>query len=123
MLYESFNGVVLAEKEGRDIAACLGGRKAALLQNHGLLTVGGSVEEVSLDCYLSSILQSSRSSFGGNGCMLTFFSSNTGRLLVPLPREMLPQPTPSRSSGGVSRRETRGDWRRGSGVYLPHGGI
>jgi ribulose-5-phosphate 4-epimerase/fuculose-1-phosphate aldolase len=45
-LYESFNGVVLAEKEGKDIAACLGGKKAALLQNHGLLTVGGSVEEV-----------------------------------------------------------------------------
>lgn len=48
VLYESFNGVVLAEKEGKDIAACLGGKKAALLQNHGLLTVGGSVEEVSL---------------------------------------------------------------------------
>jgi ribulose-5-phosphate 4-epimerase/fuculose-1-phosphate aldolase len=46
VLYESFNGVVLAEKEGKDIAACLGGKKAALLQNHGLLTVGGSVEEV-----------------------------------------------------------------------------
>jgi len=45
VLYESFNGVVLAEKEGKDIAACLGGKKAALLQNHGLLTVGGSVEE------------------------------------------------------------------------------
>jgi len=34
VLYESFNGVVLAEKEGKDIAACLGGKKAALLQNH-----------------------------------------------------------------------------------------
>lgn len=47
VLYESFNGVVLAEKEGKDIAACLGGKKAALLQNHGLLTVGKSIEEVS----------------------------------------------------------------------------
>lgn len=47
VLYESFNGVVLAEKEGKDIAACLGNKKAALLQNHGLLTVGTSVEEVS----------------------------------------------------------------------------
>ena len=44
MLYESFNGIVLAEKEGKDIAACLGDKKAALLQNHGLLTVGGTVE-------------------------------------------------------------------------------
>lgn len=48
VLYESFNGVVLAEKEGKDIAACLGDKKAALLQNHGLLTVGKSVEEVSI---------------------------------------------------------------------------
>jgi len=46
-LYESFNGVVLAEKEGQDIAACLGDSKAALLQNHGLLTVGQTIEAVS----------------------------------------------------------------------------
>jgi len=45
VLYESFNGIVLVEKEGKDIAACLGNKKAALLQNHGLLTVGGTVEE------------------------------------------------------------------------------
>jgi len=45
VVYDSFNGVVLAEKEGKDIAACLGNKKAALLQNHGLLTVGHSVEE------------------------------------------------------------------------------
>jgi ribulose-5-phosphate 4-epimerase/fuculose-1-phosphate aldolase len=45
VVYDSFNGVVLATKEGRDIAACLGGRKAALLQNHGLLTVGRTIEE------------------------------------------------------------------------------
>lgn len=35
---------MLAETEGNDIAAALGPRKAALLQNHGLLTVGQSVE-------------------------------------------------------------------------------
>jgi ribulose-5-phosphate 4-epimerase/fuculose-1-phosphate aldolase len=45
VLYDSFNGVVLAEKEGRNIAQCLGQKKAALLINHGLLTVGGTVEE------------------------------------------------------------------------------
>ena len=43
-MYESFNGIVLAEKEGKDIAACLGNKKAALLQNHGLLTVGQTIE-------------------------------------------------------------------------------
>lgn len=45
VLYESFRGVVLAEVEGQNIAECLGDKKAALLQNHGLLTVGGTVEE------------------------------------------------------------------------------
>lgn len=43
-LYSSFRGVVLAEDEGIAIAEALGGRKAALLQNHGLLTCGKSIE-------------------------------------------------------------------------------
>lgn len=45
VLYESFNGIVLAAEEGENIAKCLGNKKAALLQNHGLLTVGKTVEE------------------------------------------------------------------------------
>ncbi|KAF2138072.1 uncharacterized protein K452DRAFT_321436 [Aplosporella prunicola CBS 121167] len=45
VVYESFNGIVLAEKEGRNIASCLGDKKAVLLQNHGLLTVGQTIEE------------------------------------------------------------------------------
>jgi ribulose-5-phosphate 4-epimerase/fuculose-1-phosphate aldolase len=45
VVYKQFNGVVLAEEEGRNIAAALGNKKAALLQNHGLLTVGKSIEE------------------------------------------------------------------------------
>lgn len=45
VVYEKFNGVVLAEEEGKNIAKCLGNKKAALLQNHGLLTVGHTVEE------------------------------------------------------------------------------
>jgi ribulose-5-phosphate 4-epimerase/fuculose-1-phosphate aldolase len=45
VLYNSFNGVVLAPEEGHNIARNLGDKKAALLQNHGLLTVGGTVEE------------------------------------------------------------------------------
>ncbi|KAI9672089.1 MAG: hypothetical protein M1831_001902 [Alyxoria varia] len=44
-VYRNFNGVVLAETEGLNIAETLGQKKAALLQNHGLLTVGGTVEE------------------------------------------------------------------------------
>ncbi|KAF3769550.1 hypothetical protein M406DRAFT_354048 [Cryphonectria parasitica EP155] len=44
-VYESFNGIVLAAEEGRNIARCIGDKKAALLQNHGLLTVGRNVDE------------------------------------------------------------------------------
>ena len=35
---------MLDEQEGKDIAAALGDKKAALLSNHGLLTTGGTVE-------------------------------------------------------------------------------
>jgi ribulose-5-phosphate 4-epimerase/fuculose-1-phosphate aldolase len=44
-LYADFNGVVLDEAEGKRIAAALGPNKAVILQNHGFLTVGKSVEE------------------------------------------------------------------------------
>ncbi|PSN61009.1 class II aldolase/adducin domain-containing protein [Corynespora cassiicola Philippines] len=45
VLYASFNGIVLAQEEGKNIAKALGDKKAALLQNHGLLTVGKTIEE------------------------------------------------------------------------------
>jgi ribulose-5-phosphate 4-epimerase/fuculose-1-phosphate aldolase len=44
-LYADFNGVVLDEAEGKRIATALGPHKAVILQNHGFLTVGASVEE------------------------------------------------------------------------------
>ncbi len=44
-VFEQFGGVVLDEKEGVQIAECLGKHKAVVLRNHGLLTVGGSVAE------------------------------------------------------------------------------
>lgn len=37
--------MVLAKEEGEVIAQALGNKKAALLQNHGLLTVGKTIEE------------------------------------------------------------------------------
>ncbi|TGO36430.1 hypothetical protein BHYA_0125g00280 [Botrytis hyacinthi] len=43
-LYSSFRGIVLASEEGHAIASALGNKKAALLQNHGLLTCGESIE-------------------------------------------------------------------------------
>jgi ribulose-5-phosphate 4-epimerase/fuculose-1-phosphate aldolase len=46
VLFDDFTGVVLDTSEGERISAALGTRKAAILQNHGLLTVGSTVDEV-----------------------------------------------------------------------------
>ncbi|MGO9458027.1 MAG: class II aldolase/adducin family protein [Acidimicrobiales bacterium] len=44
-LYDDFTGVVLDLEEGKRIAHVLGGTKAVILANHGLLTVGETVDE------------------------------------------------------------------------------
>ncbi|MFT5223216.1 MAG: ribulose-5-phosphate 4-epimerase/fuculose-1-phosphate aldolase [Glaciecola sp.] len=43
-LFDDYTGVVLEIQESKRIAAALEGHKACILRNHGLLTVGGSVE-------------------------------------------------------------------------------
>ncbi len=43
-LFDDFRGVVLDNSEGEQIAAALGDCKAAILKNHGLLTVGETIE-------------------------------------------------------------------------------
>ncbi|BBD96786.1 class II aldolase/adducin family protein [Sphingobium amiense] len=43
-LFPDFSGVVLDTSEGEKIAQALGDRKALILQNHGILTVGATVE-------------------------------------------------------------------------------
>jgi ribulose-5-phosphate 4-epimerase/fuculose-1-phosphate aldolase len=43
-VFDDFTGVVLELDEGARIATALGSNKAAILQNHGLLTVGQSVD-------------------------------------------------------------------------------
>ena len=45
VVFNDFTGVVLDTSEGDRIAAALGEKKAAVLQNHGLLTTGTCVEE------------------------------------------------------------------------------
>ncbi|WP_116365391.1 class II aldolase/adducin family protein [Parahaliea mediterranea] len=45
VVFDDFNGPVLDNSEGERIAAALGEHKAAILQNHGLLTVGETVDE------------------------------------------------------------------------------
>lgn len=44
VVFEDYTGVVLDTSEGERIAEALGDRKAAILRNHGLLTVGQTVE-------------------------------------------------------------------------------
>jgi ribulose-5-phosphate 4-epimerase/fuculose-1-phosphate aldolase len=44
-VFDDYTGVVLDTEEGKKIAHALGDHKAAILRNHGLLTVGRSVDE------------------------------------------------------------------------------
>ncbi|WWD02340.1 hypothetical protein V865_000379 [Kwoniella europaea PYCC6329] len=57
-LYPAFGGVVLADEESAHIADYLGKKKAIILQNHGLLTVGQSVESAAFwFLYLEKVCQ------------------------------------------------------------------
>jgi len=44
-LYDGYGGVANDVEEGKRIAAAVAGHKAAILANHGLITVGQSVDE------------------------------------------------------------------------------
>lgn len=44
-VFDDYTGVVLDTEEGKRIGQALGQRKACILRNHGLLTVGKSVDE------------------------------------------------------------------------------
>ncbi|MDG1314442.1 MAG: class II aldolase/adducin family protein, partial [Flavobacteriaceae bacterium] len=44
-LLDDYTGVVVDMTEGERLASILGQKKAIIMQNHGHLTVGGSVEE------------------------------------------------------------------------------
>ena len=46
VLFDDFTGVVNDTSEGERIAKALGTKKAAILQNHGLLTAGKTIDEV-----------------------------------------------------------------------------
>jgi hypothetical protein len=62
------------------------------------LTVGGSVEEVSVATWSISL---------SRNCLLTV---NTGRLLVSLHGEVLPEPAHGRGGGWFAWREADCDW-------------
>lgn len=44
-VYEDFGGVAVDKNEGEDIAKAIGRGKGAILRNHGLITVGQTVDE------------------------------------------------------------------------------
>jgi len=44
-LFDDYSGIVYDKSEGSQIAQALGDKKALILQNHGLITVGQSIEE------------------------------------------------------------------------------
>jgi ribulose-5-phosphate 4-epimerase/fuculose-1-phosphate aldolase len=71
-VYNSFKGVVLAKEEGDNIARAIGNKKAVLLQNHGLLTTGQTIEAavfwfVSLDkcCHAQMMADAAVAGRGG----------------------------------------------------------
>jgi len=56
-LYEEFGGVVFSEEEGERLASALGPNgKGIILRNHGLLTVGSTVDEAA---YLFTLMERS----------------------------------------------------------------
>jgi ribulose-5-phosphate 4-epimerase/fuculose-1-phosphate aldolase len=54
-VYTSFGGVVFETAEAERLAAAVAGKnKGVILQNHGLLTVGATVDEA---CYLFGLME------------------------------------------------------------------
>jgi ribulose-5-phosphate 4-epimerase/fuculose-1-phosphate aldolase len=54
-LYASHGGVVLDDVESGEIVSSLGNKKAIVLQNHGILTAGGSIESALAWFYLYAL--------------------------------------------------------------------
>ncbi|KAJ9130766.1 Class II Aldolase and Adducin domain-containing protein [Pleurostoma richardsiae] len=53
-VYANFGGVVMEKDEGERIAAAMGDARCVILQNHGLLTVGSTVDEAA---YLFTLME------------------------------------------------------------------
>ena len=94
-VYNNFGGVVLDREEGARIANCLGNGKACILQNHGLLTVGQSVDEaafwfISLDktCHAQLLVDAASAGSGYKKIFIadeeaTFSYDQVGSKLFP----------------------------------------
>lgn len=68
-VYPAFRGVDFAEEEGERIADYLGPKnKNLIMQNHGLLTAGGTVAEAAAFFYRSRKTVSDTFACGGISC-------------------------------------------------------
>ena len=66
-LFDDFTGVVLDLEEGKRIGAALGNNKAVILRNHGLLTVGHSVDAAVWSFITMERVVSGATARGGRG--------------------------------------------------------
>lgn len=67
-MYESFGGVVINDEESERIAAAMGDKaRVIILQNHGLLTAGSTVDEAA---YLFTLME--------NTCKVQLLVEGTG---------------------------------------------
>ena len=66
-VYADYGGIAFADEEGTRIAKALGNGKAAILMNHGLLTVGETVDEAA---YLFCLMERS--------CKVQMLAESTG---------------------------------------------
>lgn len=73
-VYDNYGGIALADEEGQNIANALGDAKASILVNHGLITVGSTVDEAA---YLYTLLEKS--------CKIQLMVEATG-----LPKKLVP---------------------------------
>jgi ribulose-5-phosphate 4-epimerase/fuculose-1-phosphate aldolase len=92
-VFDDYTGPVLELEEGKRIAHALGDRKAVILSNHGLLTVGHSVDEAAWwFCTMERSCQ----------VQLTAEASGTPVLIDPEPAQLTAAQTGSHVAGHVS---------------------
>jgi hypothetical protein len=73
-VYRNYGGIAFGQDEGTNIARALGDNKATILVNHGLITVGETVDEAA---YLFTLLEKS--------CRIQLMVEATGlpKVIVP----------------------------------------
>ncbi|EMD94366.1 hypothetical protein COCC4DRAFT_148587 [Bipolaris maydis ATCC 48331] len=89
-VYDNFGGIAFTADEGTNIAHALGDNKAAILVNHGLITVGQTVDEAA---YLYTLLEKS--------CRIQLMVESAG-----LPKRIVPEEEASNTFRTASTPDT-----------------